>query len=118
LFVLGYLADTLNSKERDLMRLDKFLKMTRLIKRRSLANELCDLGGVCLNAKVAKASHTVKVGDDLELRFGNKMVKARVLEIPFRPAGNLTVAAQYVDIYHQERLETALPYPLDEEDMA
>ena len=96
------------------MRLDKFLKMTRLIKRRTLANELCDIGGVYLNQKVAKASTAVKIGDDLELRFGNKIVKASVLEIPLRPAGNLTVAAQYVDVYHQERLEQPLPYPVDD----
>jgi ribosomal 50S subunit-recycling heat shock protein len=96
------------------MRLDKFLKMTRLIKRRTLANDLCDMGGVMLNGKVAKAATAVKIGDDVELRFGNKIVKARVLEIPFRPAGNLTTAAQYVDIYYQERLENPLPYPIDD----
>ncbi len=98
------------------MRLDKFLKMTRLVKRRTLANELCDRGGVMLNGKVAKAATAVKIGDDVELRFGNKIVKARVLELPLRPAGNLTTASQYVDVYHQERLETPLPYLIDDVD--
>jgi ribosomal 50S subunit-recycling heat shock protein len=96
------------------MRLDKFLKMTRLIKRRTLANVLCDMGGVTINAKVAKAATAVKIGDDVELRFGNKIVRARVLELPLRPAGNLATASQYVDVYHQERLETPLPYPVDD----
>jgi ribosomal 50S subunit-recycling heat shock protein len=96
------------------MRLDKFLKMTRLIKRRTLANDLCDMGGVMLNGKVAKAATAVKIGDDVELRFGNKIVKARVLELPLRPAGNLATASQYVDVYHQQRLETPLPYPVDD----
>ncbi len=96
------------------MRLDKFIKMTRLIKRRSLAKELCDLGGVFLNGKPAKAAHSVKPNDELELHFGNKLVKAKVLEIPLKPAGNLTVASQYVDVYFQERL-VSQTLPVDDE---
>jgi len=97
------------------MRLDKFIKMTRLIKRRTLANELCDLGGVLLNGKVAKAAAKVKKDDVIELRFGNRLMRATVLAIPTKAAGNLTVAAAYVDITHQERLETQLALPNDDE---
>ncbi|MFM7389236.1 MAG: RNA-binding S4 domain-containing protein [Vampirovibrionales bacterium] len=88
------------------MRLDKYLKMARLIKRRTLANELCDLGGVCLNGRVAKASSTVREGDELELSFGNRLLRVRILGIPTRPAGNQAEAQQYVEVLHQERLST------------
>ena len=63
------------------MRLDKFLKVSRLIKRRTVANEACDVGRVLVNDKVAKASTTVKVGDVIEIMFGMKSVKVEVLNI-------------------------------------
>ncbi len=63
------------------MRLDKFLKVSRLIKRRTVANEACDAGRVMVNDKVAKASVDVKVGDVIEIAFGQKAVKVRVLDI-------------------------------------
>ncbi len=63
------------------MRLDKYLKVSRLIKRRTIANEACDAGRVTVNGKVAKASAEVKVGDVLEIAFGNKAVKAEILAI-------------------------------------
>ena len=63
------------------MRLDKFLKVSRLIKRRTIANEACDAGRVLVNGKVAKASTTVKVGDVIEIAFGQRTVKARVLAL-------------------------------------
>ena len=63
------------------MRLDKFLMVSRLIKRRTIANEACDAGRVMLNGKVAKASVNVKPGDILEIAFGSKTVKAEVLSI-------------------------------------
>lgn len=63
------------------MRLDKFLKVSRLIKRRTVANEACDAGRVTVNDKVAKASTTVKAGDIIEISFGNKTVKVRVLDL-------------------------------------
>lgn len=56
------------------MRLDKFLKVSRLIKRRTLAKEVADQGRIQLNGQVAKASTDVKVGDELQIRFGNKLV--------------------------------------------
>lgn len=63
------------------MRLDKYLKVSRLIKRRTVANEACDAGRVMVNGKSAKASTTVKVGDEIEILFGQKSVKVRVLAI-------------------------------------
>ncbi len=63
------------------MRLDKFLKVSRLIKRRTVANEACDAGRVSVNGKPAKASVNVKVGDEIEIMFGTKNVKVEVLDI-------------------------------------
>lgn len=63
------------------MRLDKYLKVSRLIKRRTVANEACDAGRVMVNDKVVKASYDVKVGDILEIQFGNRSVKVEVLEV-------------------------------------
>ena len=67
--------------ERDIMRLDKFLKVSRLIKRRTVANEACDAGRVLINDKPAKASANVKVGDVLTIQFGNKDVKVEILDV-------------------------------------
>ncbi len=63
------------------MRLDKYLKVSRLIRRRTVANEACDAGRVLLNDKVARASAAVKVGDIIEIRFGEKAVRAEVLDV-------------------------------------
>lgn len=63
------------------MRLDKFLKVSRLIKRRTIANEACDAGRVIVNGKSAKASAAVKTGDIIEIGFGTKTVKVEVLDV-------------------------------------
>ncbi|MBQ6887807.1 MAG: RNA-binding S4 domain-containing protein [Lachnospiraceae bacterium] len=63
------------------MRLDKYLKVSRLIKRRTVANEACDGGRVMINDKPAKASTNVKVGDIITIQFGNKEVKVEVLNV-------------------------------------
>jgi len=63
------------------MRLDKFLKVSRIIKRRTVANEACDAGRVSANGKPVKASYDVKVGDILEIQFGSKPVKVEVKEV-------------------------------------
>lgn len=63
------------------MRLDKYLKVSRLIKRRTVANEACDAGRVLVNGKAAKASVSVKPGDVLEIQFGSKAVKVEVLNV-------------------------------------
>ena len=63
------------------MRLDKYLKVSRLIKRRTVANEACDAGRVLLNGRQAKASAEVRVGDIIELQLGNRNIRAEVLSI-------------------------------------
>ena len=63
------------------MRLDKYLKVSRLIKRRTVANEACDAERVSANGRVVKASYDVKVGDVLVIRFGQKTVKVEVLSL-------------------------------------
>ena len=63
------------------MRIDKFLKVSRLIKRRTVANEACDAGRVLINDRPAKASAQVKTGDILEIQFGTKSVKVEVLDV-------------------------------------
>ena len=63
------------------MRLDKYLKVSRIIKRRTVANEACDSGRVMLNDKIARASAEVKVGDVIEIGFGKKSVKVKVTSV-------------------------------------
>ncbi len=63
------------------MRLDKYLKVSRLIKRRTVANEACDGERVMVNGRTAKASYDVKIGDILKIRFGQKTVKVEVLDL-------------------------------------
>ena len=63
------------------MRLDKYLKVSRLIKRRTVANEACDAGRVMINGKPAKASAAVKAGDVMEIQFGTRTVKAEILNV-------------------------------------
>ena len=63
------------------MRLDKFLKVSRLIKRRTVANEACDSSRVTVNGKIVKPSYTVKVGDELTIMFGTKLITVRVLDL-------------------------------------
>ncbi|MEE3427613.1 MAG: RNA-binding S4 domain-containing protein [Ruminococcus sp.] len=63
------------------MRLDKFLKVSRIIKRRTVANEACDAGRVTVNGNIARASYAVKTGDIIEISMGSKNVKIRVKEI-------------------------------------
>jgi ribosomal 50S subunit-recycling heat shock protein len=63
------------------MRLDKYLKVSRIIKRRTVANEACDAGRVIVNGKVARASYDVKVNDVLELQLGVRTIKARVVSV-------------------------------------
>jgi S4 domain. len=65
----------------DKMRLDKFLKLSRLIKRRTVAKEACDKGMVSVNGKVAKAGDILKVGDIIEIDFGTRVIKAEVLDL-------------------------------------
>ncbi len=63
------------------MRLDKYLKVSRLIKRRTVANEICDAKHVTVNGKVARASYDVKVGDIIEISMGQNVTRAKVLNV-------------------------------------
>ncbi|MGE7676069.1 RNA-binding S4 domain-containing protein [Lysinibacillus sp. NPDC094403] len=96
------------------MRLDKFLKVSRLIKRRTLAKEVADQGRITINGKVAKASSAVKAGDELAIRFGQKIVTARVEEL--RDTVKKEDAAKMFTILKEERLEKIEPEFIDDED--
>lgn len=63
------------------MRLDKYLKVSRLIKRRTVANEACDAGKIAVNGKPARASYDVKIGDTIEITLGSRSVRVRVREV-------------------------------------
>lgn len=63
------------------MRIDKYLKVSRLIKRRTVANEACDAGRISVNGKVVKASYDVKVGDQMEIQFGSRVLKIKVTDV-------------------------------------
>lgn len=64
------------------MRLDKFLKVSRVIKRRTVANDAADNGRIAVNGKIVKPSYEVKVGDIVEIKFGDKISKFEILKIP------------------------------------
>ena len=71
------------------MRLDKFLKVSRVIKRRTVANEAADSGRISVNGKVVKPSYEVKIGDIVEIKFGDKTSKFQILTIPKGQGKNL-----------------------------
>lgn len=76
------------------MRLDKYLKVTRLIKRRTIANEACDAGRISVNGAPAKASYNVKIGDIIEINLGSKSLKVKILNVS-EYATKDTAADQY-----------------------
>lgn len=79
------------------MRLDKFLKVSRLIKRRTVANEACDGGKVSVGGRVVKAGYDVKVGDVIEINFGQRIVKVEVLALT-ESAKKEDAAAMYREV--------------------
>lgn len=96
------------------MRLDKFLKISRLIKRRTLAKEVADQGRVTINGKTVKASSAVKVGDELAIRFGQKKVTVRVEEL--KDVVRKEDAAKMYSILKEEKLDRVEPQFIDDED--
>ncbi|MGE7838962.1 RNA-binding S4 domain-containing protein [Viridibacillus arvi] len=95
------------------MRLDKFLKVSRLIKRRTLAKEVADQGRITINGKVVKASTAVKADDELAIRFGQKVVTARVEEL--KDTVKKEDAARMFTILKEEKLEKIEPQFIDDE---
>lgn len=91
------------------MRLDAFLKKSLLIKRRELANQLCDEGMVRVNGVPRKASHDVKAGDELEFPLFAKVLRVRILEIP---EGNVSRADQWslFEVLEEKRIPVELAY--------
>ena len=79
------------------MRLDKYLKVSRLIKRRTVANEACDAGKVLVNGKPARASYDVKQGDVLEISLGARLIKAEVVSVQ-ETVGKADAAAMYREV--------------------
>ena len=72
------------------MRLDKFLKVSRVIKRRTVANDAADNGRISVNGKVVKPSYEVKIGDIIEIKFGDKVSRFQVLKVPDKPVNDIT----------------------------
>ncbi len=79
------------------MRLDKYLKVSRLIKRRTVANEACDAGRVSVNGRPARASYEVKSGDELEIQFGQRALRVQVLTVADN-VGKADASAMYEEI--------------------
>ena len=79
------------------MRLDKFLKVSRIIKRRTVANEAADGGRISVNGKVVKPSYEVKVGDIVEIKFGDKISKFKIVEIPTIQGKNMPQMVEEVE---------------------
>jgi ribosomal 50S subunit-recycling heat shock protein len=84
------------------MRLDKFLKVSRLIKRRTLAKEVADQGRITINGAVAKASSTVKIGDELTIQFGQKRLTVRVTDL--KETTKKDEAANLYEVIREERI--------------
>lgn len=89
------------------MRLDKFLKVSRLVKRRTVAAELCQGGHVKVNDKTAKPSVELKAGDTLQIRFGNRLLSVRVLSVPEK-----AVSVQLADSLYEVLEERVTEPPL------
>jgi len=79
------------------MRLDKFLKVSRIIKRRTVANEAADGGRISVNGRVVKPSYEVKVGDIVEIKFGDKISKFKIVEIPTIQGKNMPQMVEEVE---------------------
>ena len=79
------------------MRLDKFLKVSRIIKRRTVANEAADGGRISVNGKVVKPSYDVKVGDIVEIKFGDKISKFKIVAIPTVQGKNMPQMVEEVE---------------------
>jgi ribosomal 50S subunit-recycling heat shock protein len=89
------------------MRLDLFLKLSRLCPRRTLAQQLCDAGFVLLNGRTAKPGHAVKAGDEINIRHRDRLIIAKVLKAPATRNVSRHDAGQLVEIVSEKTLETS-----------
>jgi ribosomal 50S subunit-recycling heat shock protein len=89
------------------VRLDKWLKIARVIKRRTVANEICDQGRVVINGRTAKAATTVAVGDQLSLRFGSRLLEIEILAVPAGPIP-AALASELYRVIRQTLLKTGI----------
>jgi len=89
------------------MRLDKYLKVSRLVKRRTVAAELCQGGHVKINGSIAKPSTEVRPGNTIEIRFGNRVLTAKILQVPEK-----AVPAQLADTLYELISERTIESPL------
>ncbi len=96
------------------MRLDKFLKVSRLIKRRTLAKSVADQGRITINEKIAKASSVVKIGDELAIRFGQKIVTVKIEAL--KESTKKEDAVMMYTILKEEKLERVEPEFIDDEE--
>ena len=96
------------------MRIDKFLKVSRLIRRRTLAKQVADQGRITINDKVAKASSIVKEGDELAIRFGQKIVTVKIERI-LKDTTKKDEASSLYTILKEEMLEKVDPEFIDDE---
>ncbi|MEZ5426598.1 MAG: RNA-binding S4 domain-containing protein [Pyrinomonadaceae bacterium] len=90
------------------MRLDLFLKASRLIVRRSLAQKFCDAGMVKVNDQTAKSSKTISDGDEIEIRRGDRLIRVRVLEVPEKKQVSKQEAPRLYEIISEETVEDDL----------
>jgi ribosomal 50S subunit-recycling heat shock protein len=89
------------------MRLDLFLKASRLSGRRTLAQKLCDAGRVSINGSAAKSSHAVKVGDEISIRRHNKLTAVRVLAVPTTRQTSRAEASGMYEVLREDSLDDA-----------
>jgi ribosomal 50S subunit-recycling heat shock protein len=89
------------------MRLDKYLKVSRLVKRRTVASELCQGGHVKLNGNSAKPAAEVKAGDKLQIRFGNRVITARIVQVPVKAVAVQDAATLY-EMLEEQTVESPL----------
>lgn len=94
------------------MRLDIFLKSSRLILRRTLAKEFCQKGLVCVNDKTAKASYAVQVGDEIEIKRHTRITKVKVLKVPAKKQVSKKDASSLYEIISDENIEEEIPFEI------
>ncbi|CAN5702482.1 hypothetical protein BH24ACI2_BH24ACI2_04370 [soil metagenome] len=95
------------------MRLDLFLKASRLILRRTLAQKFCDAGLVKINDSAAKSSREVKTGDEIEIKKGNRLTKVKILEVPAKKQISRQAADKLYEVIAEEILEEEILFELN-----